>query len=332
MIDTIERITLADLPTPIQDAPRLAQALGLSRLLIKRDDLTGLAMGGNKARKLEYDFAEILKKRCDVVLTIGGSQSNHARMTAAAARKTGLDVKIVLGGPEFSQFQGNLLLNVVLGAEIRYLVDNDNDDDLTERMNEWAIELKRDGHNPYVIPIGGSTGRTALGYVRAMRELAGQVGDGPVQILLPVGSCGTLAGVIIGAKMFMPAARVIGVSVSRTSAAIATRTAAIMEESIQILNADISSERLNVESYDQYFDAYGISTPSGTEAIVTCARLEGIFLDPVYTGKAMAGLMDLAGRGILDRAIPTVFIHTGGSPILFAFNQEFQKLAKFTRL
>jgi L-cysteate sulfo-lyase len=332
MLDTLTRVPLTTLPTPLDEAPRLAQHLGLSKLYIKRDDLTTLAMGGNKARKLEYDFAEVLNGGCDVVVTVGGAQSNHARMTAAAARKLGLDAKLVLGGPEFTDYRGNMLLDVLLGAEIRFLNNNDNNDDLTAAMDEWVAELRQKGRRPYAIPIGGSTGVGALGYVRAMRELAIQLAQVPAQIVLAVGSCGTFAGAIVGAKLFMPGARVIGISVSRTSGEIATRTTEIMRESEHLLNVDAPAAGDRIESYDQYYEEYGILTDSSRNAILTCARLEGILLDPIYTGKAMAGLMDLARTGVLDPHVPTVFLHTGGLPILFAFEREFYSLGVCTKL
>jgi len=144
MLDTIARLKLADLPTPLEDAPRLAQHLGISRLLMKRDDQPGPAMGGNRARKLEYDFAEIVKQGCDVVVTVGGAQSNHARMTAAAARKLGIEATLVLGGRDTSEFQGNMLLDVLLGTEIRFLKNNDDNDDLTAAMNEWDQKLRQE--------------------------------------------------------------------------------------------------------------------------------------------------------------------------------------------
>jgi D-cysteine desulfhydrase family pyridoxal phosphate-dependent enzyme len=331
-LSSIPRVPLAVLPTPLESAPRLAQHCGLRRLLIKRDDQTGLAMGGNKARKLEYDFAEVLAKGSDVVLTIGGTQSNHARMTAAAARKLGLDVKLVLGGPRVTERQGNILLESILGAEVRYLVDNDENEALASAMEQWAEELRRAGKHPHCLPIGGSTGLGAIGYVRAMEELAGQFGTDPVQIVIGVGSCGTFAGTILGARMFLPRARVIGISVSRTSTAIAARTAELMQECAGILRIDDVPGSRDVESYDRYHQEYGVSTPAGHDAILTAARLEGLLLDPVYTGKSMAGLIDLARTGVLDPSIPVIFMHTGGLPILFASGGEFQDSASFTQI
>ena len=330
LLEGIPRVLLADTPTPMQEVPRLARTAGLTRLFIKRDDQTGLAMGGNKARKLEYDFVEILNQGADVVLTVGGTQSNHAVMTAAAARRKGLEARIVLGGPGITEYQGNLLLDLLLGTEIRYLKDNDRNDDLASAMDQWAEELRREGRRPYTLPVGGSTGVGALGYVRAMREIAAQLGPGPSQIVLAVGSCGTFAGALLGARLFMPEARVIGISVSRSSAEIASRTIEIVRESEGILGCGVTLTGAGIESYDSYHQEYGVPTDSGREAILSCARLEGIFLDPVYTGKSMAGLLDLARRRILDPGIPTVFIHTGGLPILFAFERSLRDLADFT--
>lgn len=332
MIDQISKIPLANLPTPLEEAPRLAKKIGLSKLFIKRDDLTGLAGGGNKARKLEYDFAEIVSGGYDVVITAGGIQSNHARMTAAAARKLGLYIKLVLGGPDFTDYKGNILLDAMFGAEIRYLVDDDANDRLTQEMERWSDELTHNGRKPFIIPIGGSSGVGALGYVKAMRELSKQVDNDQVQIVTGVGSCGTFAGTILGAKLFLPRARVIGISVSRTVEAITRRTKEIIQESIALLNTAIDVKELSIECYDDYFTEYGISTKEGEQAIHDCAHLEGILLDPIYTGKVMAGLTGLAEKNIIDKNIPVVFIHTGGLPIIFSFEAELEKSANCTKI
>jgi D-cysteine desulfhydrase family pyridoxal phosphate-dependent enzyme len=328
MLDSIPRASLGCLPTPLVEVPRLAREIGLATLFLKRDDLTGFAGGGTKVRKLEYDFANILAKKYDVVLTAGGVQSNHARLTAAAARKFGLDAKLVLGGPPFASFDGNLLLDVLFGASIRFLPNDDDNDHLTSAMNAWADELAKNGAKPYISPIGGSTGLGALGCVAEMREIAGQImPHGKVQIVLPVGSCGSFAGILLGAKLFLPDARIIGISVSRPSAAITKRTLEIVAECCDLLSIPSRMADIAIESYDQYVREYGIPTEEGQRAIVRCAHLEGILLDPIYTGKAMAGLIDLVGRKILDNNVPTMFIHTGGLPVLFSFEPEFRKLA-----
>ena len=332
MLDKIPRIKLANLPTPLDDLKQLGNKYGFKKLLVKRDDLTGFAGGGNKARKLEYDFAEILKGGYDVVLTAGGIQSNHARMTAAAARKLGLDVKLVLGGPDFNKFEGNLLLDILFGAEIRYLVNDDDNDHLTSAMNKWADELKSNGRKPFVIPIGGSTGLGALGYVKAMQEISEQLADNKVQIIMAVGSCGTFAGSILGAKMFLPEARIIGISVSRTKEAIIQQTKEIISDSSLILRQKINLDELRIECYDDYFVEYGLITKEGKNAILECANFDGILLDPIYTGKVMAGMIDLVQKKIIDPGVTTIFLHTGGLPILFSFESEFARIANCTKI
>jgi D-cysteine desulfhydrase len=292
----------------LDEAPRLAKKIGLSKLFTKRDDLTGLAGGGNKARKLEYDFAEIIHGGYDVVITAGGIQSNHARMTAAAARKLGLDIKLVLGGPDFQIPKGNLLLDVMFGAEIRYLVDDDANVSLENEMNKWVDELVLEGRKPFAIPIGGSTGLGALGYVKAMQELSEQFGNEKVQVILGVGSCGTFAGAILGAKIYMPNARVTGISVSRTVDAIKKRTKELIQESSNLINCKINVDDRSIECYDDYHTEYGIITKSGEQAINDCANLEGILLDPIYTGKVMAGLIYLVYKKLIYKNIKIKFI------------------------
>lgn len=323
-LNKIQTIKLASIPTPLDEAKRLANKIGLSKLFIKRDDLTGLAGGGNKARKLEYDFAEIINGGYDVVITSGGIQSNHARMTAAAARKLGLDIKLVLGGPDFEIAKGNLLLDVMFGAEIRYLVNDDANASLENEMQKWSDELLQKGRRPFVIPIGGSTGFGALGYVKAMEELSAQLENDYVQIIIGVGSCGTFAGTIIGSKIFLPKARVIGISVSRTLEAITKRTIELIQESAGLINYRIDKQ-ISIECYDVYHNEYGMITEAGKQAINDTANLEGILLDPIYTGKVMTGLIDLTNKNIVDKHIPVIFIHTGGMPIIFSFENELSK-------
>ena len=331
-LEAVRRVPLAALPTPVQEAPRLAARLGLSRLLVKRDDLTGLAMGGNKARKLEYDLAPAAGGAFDVVLTVGGTQSNHAVLTAASARRLGLDVKLVLGGPDVALRKGNLLLGALYGAETRYLVDDDANDSLAAAMETWACELRAAGRRPFSVPLGGSTPHGALGYVGAMRELAAQLGPGKVQLVAAVGSCGTLAGLALGARLFFPAARVVGISVSRATGPIAARTAELAAGSARLLGLEPLLGPADVEVHDAFRGEYGVATEAGREAILESARLEGLLLDPVYTGKAMAGLFGLARAGLLDPAVPVVFLHTGGLPILFSFDDAFDDAAPFTKV
>lgn len=330
-IEKFPTIKLACLPTPLEPAKGLAAAIGLAELFIKRDDLTGLAGGGNKARKLEFDFAAIVSGGYDTVITAGGIQSNHARMTAAAACKLGLKVKLVLGGPDFDRPRGNLLLDQMLGAEIRYLVDDDANRSLEQEMEKWAGELRADGKNPCLLPIGGSTALGALGYVQAMQELAGQLKESRVQIVVGVGSCGTLAGILHGAALYLPAARVIGISVSRSGKEIRERSMELLREIADLTGFDASSS-LKIECYDDYHQTYGVPTLAGEEAIRLAAGKEGLLLDPIYTAKVMAGLIDLTGKNIIERNIPVVFMHTGGFPIIFAEQSEMSSKTKLAKI
>lgn len=332
-LDDIPRVHLTYLPTPLDDAPRLAQKMGLRKLLVKRDDCTTLAMGGNKARKLEYLMADALAKGANVVLTDGGPQSNHARLTAAAARKVGIERCILfLGGPRFDRFEGNLLLDVVMGAEIRYMADA-SVKQMEDAMNAESEALRSQGAQPYVIPIGGSTGIGALGYVRAMRELAGQLGpeDQAPNIFVAVGSAGTIAGCRLGANLFLPQAEVIGISVARKSRPLREIGARVAAEAAHLLGVDESIGADDFCIYDEYYgDRYGVPTEAGNAALMCAAQTEGLVLDPVYTAKAMSGVIALAAAGQIDTQRTAVFLHTGGSPALMAFEDQFRSRAKFS--
>lgn len=330
-IDDIPRLRLGNLPTPLEEAPRLAAELGLKRLLIKRDDLTGLALGGNKVRKLEFLLADAVEKKSDVILTDGGPQSNHARQTAGAARLLGLDTILYLGGPPFERFEGNLLLDVIFGAEIRYM-PNATVGMMEDAMAGAAEELRLAGRRPYVVPIGGSSPVGALGYAAAMRELAEQLGDDQEpQIVHAVGSGGTLGGTILGTRLYLPGARVIGISVGRVTKPFQKIAQTLAESASEMIGARQSFDPAEIEVYEDYLgERYGVPTEEAIEAILLAARTEALALDPVYTGKTMAGLIDLARKGVIDRDRTTVFIHTGGSPALFAFEECFRKYAKYS--
>lgn len=325
----------ADLPTAVDEAPRLAEALGIRRLLIKRDDNTGLAMGGNKARKLEYSIAEARDAGADVILTCGGPQSNHVRMTAAAARKAGMDSILFMPQSEKPDtFGGNLLLDAVLGAEMRFL-PNLLYSEINAEMARAATELTEQGRVPYILPMGGSTPLADLGYVNAMQEISTQLQELDAEnadIFVAVGTGGTLAGIAAGSSAYLPTARLFGISVVLKTANMlpivtehARKTAAL----IGINDLDLSRMQIR----DQYIGkAYGVPTAGGKEAIMLTARTEGIILDPVYTGKAMAGLIDLARKCEIGRDRPVLFWHTGGAPGLFdyesLFHDEAIRLAK----
>ncbi len=331
-LDDIPRVTLTHLPTPIEEAPRLAAKLGLRKLLVKRDDCTTLTLGGNKARKLEYLMADALAKDADVVLTDGGPQSNHARMTAGAARKVGIERCILfLGGPRFDRFYGNLLLDVILGAKIRFMEDA-TVKDMEDAMQREAARLRSEGHKPYVIPIGGSSPLGILGYVRAMRELAEQLEaeDRAPYIFTAVGSAGTVSGCALGVRLFLPEAELIGISVARKSKPLREMSAELAKGAASLIQANETFQPDDITINDEYYgERYGVPSEAGNHAILTAAQTEGLILDPVYTGKAMSGLIDMAQRDLIDRDRTVVFMHTGGSPALMAFEDQFRRAAKF---
>ena len=333
-LDSIPRISLSYLPTPLDDAPRLAKKLGLRRLLVKRDDCTTLAMGGNKVRKLEYLMADALSKGADVVLTDGGPQSNHARLTAAAANKCGIERSILfLGGPKFDRFDGNILLDIVLGAEIRFMEDA-TIKQMERAMADEARKLKSEGSHPYVIPIGGSTPLGALGYVQGIRELADQLGeDKSPQIFVSVGSAGTIAGCALGVRMFLPDAKLIGVSVARKSKPLQESAAEVANGAAKLIEVNEHFAPSDITINDRYYGkCYGVPSEAGNEAVLMTAQTEAIILDPIYTGKGMSGLIGMAHAGEIDRDRTTIFIHTGGSPGLMACEEEFRAMAKFERI
>lgn len=332
MFENIPRISLATLPTPLENAPALAKHLGLKSLLIKRDDMTGLALGGNKVRKLEFELAAAIEKGCDTVITVGATQSNHARMTAAACRKTVLDIKLVLGGDDVTELNGNLLLDALYGADIRYIVGSCDEDVLNSEMYKWADELTSAGKKPYTIIMGASTPLGAIGYVAAMKEIADQFGDLPVQVVLTVSSCGMYAGVALGAAIYMPKAKILGISVSHNKEFIEKRTRELMTESCRLLGTDLKYAEQDLHIYDEYYEEYAVPVKGAQEASAVCANLEAMILDQVYTGKAMCGLFELARTGKLNRDVPVIFIHSGGMPAIFAKPLPVGGYKKFRRI
>ena len=318
------RFPLAQLPTPLDEAPRLSERIGV-RVLIKRDDQTGLALGGNKARKLEFLIADALRSGADTVVTTGGSQSNHARMTAAACRKAGLDCHLVLEVGVHPETQGNLLLDGLLGAKVR-LIETDDHAVTLAGMQELAEELRFRGCKPYVIPRGGSVPAGAVGYTAFVPELLDQLvtrSTAASHLYLGTGSTGTHSGILAGLAAVDEWLLVQGISVSRTREEQVEKIRSLSSRVLEWLglSARVDEDRILVdESYRG--PGYGYPTPATMEAIEIAALDEGLILDPVYTGKAMAGLIDHARQGRLTSADTVVFLHTGGTPGLFAYHRE----------
>jgi L-cysteate sulfo-lyase len=318
----VSRVPIAILPTPVAEMKRLSAELGGPRLFIKRDDQTGLATGGNKARKLEYLIADALQQGADTVLTVGGPQSNHSRQTAAAATMYGLRAVLVLSGSEPLGWDGNLLLDDLLGAEIRWAGDTA----LQEAMEEAASEEEKAGHHPYLIPLGGSTPLGATGYVAAMEELWSQLDELALEldaVIVPTGSGGTQAGMLVGGKALGFAGQIAGISAFGDQKTVKAILRELVPATAEFLGLNVAIGDSDLVVYDDYLgEGYGVLADIEREAIRLVARSEGILLDPVYTGRAMAGLVDLVREGVYRRGQNILFWHTGGTSALFSYAQD----------
>lgn len=329
MLGHVPRYPLAALPTPITDAVRLREALGgpgvCPRILIKRDDLTALGLGGNKARKLEFLIADALAQRADTVITTGAVQSNHARMTAAAARVAGLRAVLVLTTKAASPaLEGNLLLDSLFGADVRFVEAVDPMLAVGEDEAVVADVVRTEaaaGRTAYVIPVGGSSAVGAIGYVTGTEELVGQLramGVAPARLYYASGSRGTQAGLTLGAKLHGASYTLWGVAVSAGEEEKIERARRVANEAASLLGVTTRVEPGDLFT-DQGFigDGYGIPTAEGLEAIDLLARTEAILLDPVYTSKGFAALLRHVRAGEIPPGETIVFLHTGGVPALF---------------
>lgn len=299
---------LAILPTPLDDAPRLSAELGI-RLRIKRDDQTGLALGGNKARKLEYLLRDAIDRGCDTVVATGGQQSNFCRMTAAACARLDLACILVLGGDPPEHASGNVLLEQLFGAETEFLGTQDWGD-LERRAKERASEL---GERAYYMPIGGATPVGALAYVQAAAELLEQTETPPDWVVIADGSGGTHAGLLAG----LPASvRILGIDVSRPGRPLSDSIPKLAAKTAAL--AGVAPPTADVIIADHTGPAYAAVTEEARTAVLLAARTEALLLDPVYTGKAMAGLIAAVRDGRIAANADVVFWHTGGAVALFA--------------
>ncbi len=310
----IERVQLAQLPTPIEALPHLTKLLGSPQLFIKRDDLTGLGFGGNKTRKLEYLAADAAAKGCQTLISTGAVQSNHCRQVAAAAAKLGMDCILVLAGEKPEQPQGNLYLDLLSGAEITFVPKEQRDHALAEITKKAEAENRK----PYLIPYGGSNAIGALGYRQAMLELHEQ-GLNPDWIVFATSSGGTQAGMLLGARETASHAKILGISVDKPAREFSETIAEIANAGAQLAQLETRFRPEEILVNDSYCSAgYGVMTPAEKEAILLFARREAILLDPVYTGRAAAGLLDLIRQGFFKSSEKVLFWHTGGTPALFA--------------
>jgi 1-aminocyclopropane-1-carboxylate deaminase/D-cysteine desulfhydrase-like pyridoxal-dependent ACC family enzyme len=320
-IARIPRIRLAHLPTPLQPCPRASRDLGIE-LLIKRDDLTGLAFGGNKTRNLEFRMAEARNSGADVLVFGVEVGSNSARQTAAAANMLGLPVVLVLRGRPDTPVDGNLLVDYLLGAEVR-IVDLPADADLDAEVARVTDQLREQGRRPFDLNASPMFARaSALAYMEALLEIQDQLGA-PADFLYMCSGSKGMAGLLLGQRLTGESARVVAVSATYGHGDPRAATARIANETADLLGlADVRFTPGEVNLTTDYVgETYGIPTPAGNAAILYLARTEGILLDPVYTGKAFAGLLDHVRTGRITRGARVVFVHTGGQPALFSFSR-----------
>ena len=311
----IPRLRFADLPTPIEELPRLTEYLNGPKILIKRDDQTGLAFGGNKTRKLEFLLAEAHEQGAKTLITGGALQSNHCRQTAAAAARFGFDCILVLNGVMPEQPSANLLLDQLFGAEIVTVKDRADRDRALQDTFDKALAA---GKKPYFITYGGSNSTGALGYAFAMKEFLEQ--NIPVDwIVFGTSSGGTHAGLVLGQKLFGYQGKILGISIDESEEWLKTRVSELASDASERLGKRIEFTPDNVFAKEEYCRAgYGVLTDAEREAVRLFAKHEGILLDPVYTGRAGAGMIDLIRKRFFNKEETILFWHTGGTTALFA--------------
>jgi len=311
----ISRLNFAHLPTPIEELPRLSGALGGPRLLVKRDDQTGLAFGGNKTRKLEFLVAEAKDQGADMLISAGAMQSNHCRQTAAAAAKFGFKCILVLTGQKPEQASANFLLDGLFGAQIVTVEDRKDRDRI---LQETFDNAKADGNKPYLVPYGGSSPTGALGYAFAMEEFMKQNVHADWMVF-GTSSGGTHAGLVLGQRLFGFKGKVLGISIDEDENWLKKNVSALASSASEKLGERIAFTPADVLATADYCRAgYGVLTDAEREAVKLFAKYEGLLLDPVYTGRAAAGLIDLIRKGYFKKDESVLFWHTGGQPALFA--------------
>lgn len=324
----LSKIDLGFLPTPVARLSNLDSILGGPEIYIKRDDLTGLAFGGNKTRKLEFLLQDALTRGCDSIITAGAAQSNHCRQTAAATARLQMECHLVLGGEAPQLANGNLLLDKLLGCRIHWAGDHRKGEDIPR----VAEQLQASGKNPYIVPYGGSNELGAYAFVHALEELERQLDMRQfTHLVFASSSGGTQAGLMLGKALCGGQYRLLGIGIDKGETGDVPFERFIVElangtSDLVDANASFSQQDLILDT--RYVgDGYGVVGELETEAISLLARHEGILLDPVYTGRAMGGLIDMIRRGELGAADRVLFWHTGGTPSLFAYADSFQTCA-----
>lgn len=316
------RVSLGIFPTPLYKLENLSKKLG-KNIFVKRDDMTGVMLGGNKVRKLEFLIADAKEKGCDYMLTTGGAQSNHAMLTAACCNRQGMGSMLVLKKRGVCDKKGNLILNDIQDAEVRF-VDTDDMADVYAEMDRICDELRAQGHTPVSVPVGGSVPVGSLGYANAAKEAIEQgaaMGIKFDDIVCCTGSGGTHAGMDIGARLFSPGTRVTGISVS-DGEDFKTIVSGLVNEVAKLLEAELSVTPDDINVFDYYGAGYAIPSKEGVAAMKLMAKEEGLVLDPVYTGKTFAGLLQLLKDGYFEGRDNILFLHSGGAGGVFAIDLD----------
>ena len=330
MLEQFPRVSLAHLPTPLEHMPNLSKHLGGPEIWVKRDDCTGLASGGNKTRKLEYSMAAALEEGADTIVTVGAVQSNHVRQTAAAACKLGLACEVLLehrvtDPSEPYAKSGNVFLDKMFGANLR---EYPGGTDFAAEMNVVAGEVRAAGGKPYIIPGGASNTVGALGYVNCALELLQQAEEQGLVIdhlITATGSAGTQAGLAVGLKAMQSKIPMLGIGVNIPQDAQEEKVYALACATAEYIGKPGIVAREDIVANCNYVgDGYGVPTESMNEAVMMLARKEGLLFDPVYSGKGLAGMIDLIRKGEFKDASNIVFLHTGGSAALFAYLDQLQ--------
>jgi D-cysteine desulfhydrase len=324
-----ESVSLAHLPTPVRKLERLTKAWGGPQIYIKRDDLTGCCLSGNKVRKLEFVVAEALARGADTLITCGGIQSNHARATAGVAARMGMNTFLVLKGKPTGDWEGNLFLDRLLGAEFTFITQEAYAH-VDEIMTEVAERLQKEGRRCYIIPEGASYDIGYFGYVRASEEIVHQMIEMNVEmdyIVTATGSGGTLGGLVLGKRFFGFKAQPVGFNVNHTAGYFQDRIGDVISRMISKYGWTIDIKREEIDCIDGYVGAgYALSRPEELALITQVARMEGVVLDPVYTGKAMFGLRDQIRQGRFKKKENVLFLHTGGIYGTFPKGRDFAKI------